>query len=352
MPPRKRSPENVGLPKRWSFRHGAYYYQVPEGLRHMWDGKALFRLGGSLAQAHAEYAKRVAESEKGGEVRTIGDLLDKYELRVIPTLSETNKTASRSHIRALRRVFQDYPLKDLEPIDCYKYYDSRSAKVSAKHEIGLLKSACQYAIQWGDIKAHPIKDVKIKGQNSVAERYVTDDEIRTVLNHADRSQFGTKVCQAYIKLKLLTGIRKSDLLKLTRASITDDGLELRQGKTGKGIVFEWSDALHMAVDESLAARPNKESIYLFCNRAGGCYVDAHGKAGTFDNLWTDFMGRVRAELTKQGKTLEHFTEHDLRGKVGSDAESDERAAQLLDHSTTAVTRKHYRRRLKVVKPAA
>lgn len=352
MPPRKRSPENLGLPKRWCYRHGAYYYQVPPALRHFWDDKSMFRLGASLAEAHSAFAARVRDSEKSDVVRTIGDLLDKYELRVMPTLSPTNRTASQSHIRALRRVFQDYPLNLLEPIDCYKYYDIRSAKVSAKHEISLMKSACQYAIQWGDIKAHPIKDVKIKGQQSVSERYVTDDEIRAVLSHTDRSQFGTRVCQAYIKLKLLTGIRKSDMLKLTRASITDEGLELHQGKTGKGIVFQWSDALHMAVDEALEARPNKNSIYLFCGRSGGCYVDSNGKAGVFDNLWTDFLDRVKAELVKQGKTLEHFTEHDLRGKVGSDAESDERAAQLLDHSTTAVTRKHYRRRLKVVKPAA
>ena len=31
MSPRKRNPENEGLPRRWKFEHGAYFYQVPVG---------------------------------------------------------------------------------------------------------------------------------------------------------------------------------------------------------------------------------------------------------------------------------------------------------------------------------
>uniref|UniRef100_UPI00254CEE57 hypothetical protein n=1 Tax=Klebsiella pneumoniae TaxID=573 RepID=UPI00254CEE57 len=73
MAPRKRRTENIGLPSRWCFQHGAYYFQVPLSIRHHWDGKAFFRLGATLAEAHATFASRIRESERDGVVRTVGD---------------------------------------------------------------------------------------------------------------------------------------------------------------------------------------------------------------------------------------------------------------------------------------
>jgi len=48
---------------------------------------------------------------------------------------------------------------------------------------------------------------------------------------------------------------------------------------------------------------------------------------------------------------ESFSEHDLRGKVGSDVDTDVEAQEQLGHSDTKTTRKHYRRRGSVVKAA-
>ncbi|TDR55003.1 hypothetical protein DFP85_106148 [Halomonas ventosae] len=45
-----------------------------------------------------------------------------------------------------------------------------------------------------------------------------------------------------------------------------------------------------------------------------------------------------------------FTQHDLRAKVGNDAENDARAQELLSHSGVAVTRQHYRRKNKAIRP--
>jgi hypothetical protein len=40
-----------------------------------------------------------------------------------------------------------------------------------------------------------------------------------------------------------------------------------------------------------------------------------------------------------------FWEHDIRGAAGTDAESDTRAQELLDHESVSTTRKSYRRNL-------
>jgi integrase len=49
---------------------------------------------------------------------------------------------------------------------------------------------------------------------------------------------------------------------------------------------------------------------------------------------------------------ERFTEHDLRGKVGSDIVSVERAADLLGHASKEITKRHYRRKPEVLSPSA
>jgi hypothetical protein len=64
-------------------------------------------------------------------------------------------------------------------------------------------------------------------------------------------------------------------------------------------------------------------------------------------MWQRFMAR----LLKETKIIERFTEHDLRGKVGSDAESLEREFSLRDRQrVTASLRKDLS--VKAVSPSA
>lgn len=87
--PRRRNPENKHLPERWQQHHGAYFYQVPAGLESLWDGKRKFRLGKTLPEAYAEWARRL---ERNDQAKTIGALLDKYGLRVVPTKAPSCET--------------------------------------------------------------------------------------------------------------------------------------------------------------------------------------------------------------------------------------------------------------------
>ena len=55
------------------------------------------------------------------------------------------------------------------------------------------------------------------------------------------------------------------------------------------------------------------------------------------------------DLIKETKLKNKFSESDLRAKTASDT-TEQHAFELLDHSTSDVTRRHYRRKPKVVKP--
>lgn len=63
-------------------------------------------------------------------------------------------------------------------------------------------------------------------------------------------------------------------------------------------------------------------------------------------MWSRYIERLLAET----KVEERFTEHDLRAKCASDAESLQHAQTLLAHADNKVTNKHYRRAPVVIKP--
>ena len=112
-------------------------------------------------------------------------------------------------------------------------------------------------------------------------------------------------------------------------------------------IFEWTPALEEAVSQAKAARPIDFSPWLFCTSKGkGYFNEDSGQATGWDSMWQRFMRR----LLKDTKITERFTEHDLRGKVGSDLASIERATDLLGHASREITKRHYRRKPEVIKP--
>lgn len=68
-------------------------------------------------------------------------------------------------------------------------------------------------------------------------------------------------------------------------------------------------------------------------------------ASSFASIWQ----RKMKKAMEAGMLKERFTDHDLRAKTGSDAEL-EHATKLLPHLDPKVTRKHYRRKVPVVRP--
>lgn len=347
--PKKRSAENKGLPERWRFAHGAYYYRVPPGQESAWNGKQMFRLGKTLPEAYKEWAKRLEYVSKAG---TIGELLDRYALEVVPTKAACTQVGNASHIKRLRAVFGHMPLSSIEPKDVYKYADKRNSKVNARQEIGVLSHAYTKAVQWGYINRHPFKgEVRLAGEKP-RTRYVEDSEIIACLAlDPFRKKGSISAIQAYIRLKLLTGLRQGDLLRLSESMLMEDGIHVTPRKTrassGKRTIYEWTEELRAAVKMAQDARPNRKSEYLFCNRRGECYVDEeNGRAYGWSSMWQRFMARVLEET----EVKERFTEHDLRAKTSSDAESVEHARALLSHVNSNITTRIYRRKPEKVKP--
>lgn len=352
MPPRKRNAENRGLPARWRFTHGAYYYCVPPGLEHLWDGKKQFRLGGTLPEAYQAWAERM-ESD-GSEIRTIADLLDRYALEVVPTKARATQAGNSAAIKKLRAVFGHMAITAFKPAHAYGYRDRRgkSSPTGANRELEVLSHAFTKAIEWGALDRHPMIEGKFrKLPTAPRERYVEDWEVVEALSLPARRKRGSVLMlQAYIELKLLTGLRRGDLLSLRESDVGEDGITVRPRKTaktsGKRIMIEWSPALREAVARCRMARPKELAPWLFCNRYGEPMIGEDGRANGFDSLWQRFMARCLAET----KLEVRFSERDLRAKCATDAESLEHAMQLLAHADRRTTAKWYRRGPERVRP--
>lgn len=358
----KRKRENIGLPARWSILHKAYYFKVPIGQEDLWDGKQRFRLGKTLSEAYKNWSDRMQARENA---KTIGQLLDRYLAEVIPKKDVSSQPTQVIQLKQLRSTFGEMSLTALRPVHIYQYIDKRKIKyrdektgrmrggmTAAERETEILSHAFTKAVEWGYMDRHPFKgEVRVTGGNKPRTRYVEDWEILECAKVASPRKKGSVLAiNAYIQLKIITGMDRGDILRLKMSDLREDGIHNVRGKTenttGKGTIYSWSPDLRAAVNLAIATRPT-ESEFLFCTRKGtGYYNEDNGRADGWKNMWARFMDK----LLEQTKVTERFTEHDLRAKAGSDATTLDQAQALLAHADPATTERIYRRKKVVVAP--
>lgn len=335
--PKKRLPENRGLPKRWCYKNGAYRYRVPPGLEYLWDGKQIFTLGKTLSEAHKEFALRMESSKTA---KTIRDLIDRYQIEVIPTKSVKTQRDNLKQAERLRAVFGKKEIHDIEPQEIYQYYDRRDAKVAAKREIALLSHIYTKAVEWGYLKKHPFKgEVRIAGETPRG-RYIKDWELAECFSLKKKPGCNTELIQAFIAFEVVAGTRKQDALTIKIEDLKDDGIHIHTKKRGKPIIIEWTRALRIVTQQLLDLRSVDISPYLICTRRGlSYYNDEKRSCSGFDSIFRRFMDRCLDETELE----ERFTVHDLRAKCASDIKDEEDAMKLLAHSNVNITRRSYRR---------
>ena len=240
--PKPRRTENRSLPSRWRFKHGAYYYRVPNNARELWDGKTEFRLGSTLYEAYRAWADRV---EAHSDARTMAQLLDRYALEVVPGKASKTQESNRISIRRLRPVFGSMPIIAIKPRHAYRYRDKVTKKngaASANRDLEVLSHSLSKAVEWGLIDRNSIKGQVRKNAIPRRDRYVEDWEIN------EACKVASPMLRAYVVLKLITGLRRGDLLRLQSSDLQDDGLHVSTSKTGKRLIISWTNELAQAVE--------------------------------------------------------------------------------------------------------
>lgn len=280
--------------------------------------------------------RNYAEMLEERPITRMGDLFDRYLVEVVPEKSERTQRDNRYEMRLLRAAFKDMTPEAFLPKHGYAYYHERKKKSlkRANAELALLSHVFTKAIEWGVASDNPCRLIR-KQRPKPRRRYVTESE------YAAAYQLMPPMAQCAMDLAVLTGLRPGDLLSLTRANLTEDGIEITTSKTGKTLLIEWSEALRDVVRRAQALPPHVRQA-LICNKQGRPY--------TVDGFNTIFYRAMTKALNDDGNPLiERFQFRDLRAKSASD-DTAELASKRLGHASPAITERVYRRKAERVKP--
>lgn len=324
MPMGRRRKKNTHLPRGVSLEWGSYYFRGPDRKR--------LKLGRDFAEA----MRRYGELFRDEPLTTLGAVLDRYQREITPAKAARTQVDERRYLAKLREVFGGMAPRAVTPVMAATMRDRiavKSGAVQANHHLKTLKHVFKVATEWGVVPANPAREVsKLKVKQR--ERYVTDDELAKVYEKA------SPMVQVAIDLAVLTGLRRGDLLALTKDQLREDGIHVRTSKTARGLIIAYSPELTEVLERAKTLKPRFRTALLATRRG------KHFTGNGFGTMWR----RAMVAAFPKGQEAQRFTFNDLRSKSASDTKELSEASARLGHTTTAVTQRHYIRKPAVVKP--
>lgn len=343
--PRKRLTDHH-LPARVYFKDGRYRYLDRDGHWHT--------LGKEWDRAARDEFDRL--SRGSAPPQTVSALLDAFLIHREGQVRDGDAAKrtlddNEQEAKILRMVFGQMPAASVKRQHVARFLRERTNKegkpapIRANREAALLSSAYSWAMglrDW-DINENPCYGVR-RNREKPRDRYVTTSELAKWKQHAP------KWLRAYILLKRLSGARQGEMLLLRRHSLTDAGLVFLIGKTQRIKIVRWSWAMRVAVNSLFALqKPPKtddDKVVQLPRPDQPLFMSRFGTALTnmgFKSAWA----RAMADYLEAGGA--RFREHDIRAKSGSDLPLD-RAQELLDHASPAMTKRTYQRGATKVRP--
>lgn len=230
------------LPKGIRAKHGRYYLVRRHGARTLWIGLTRVSEGPQALQA------ALAEQGLPTTVRTVGDLVRSFladdTLQLAPaTRAEYVRSAHAKILPELGRL----DIGTLTPALVARYLERgrRAGRaVAANRERAVLSSAYEWGMRNGHAESNPCRGVR-RNRESPARVYVTDEQYLAAYRRAPTA------LRNLMHVGYLTGLRLSDLCRLRRDWLTEDGIELVESKTGKRRLIEWQPFLRLAVERAL-----------------------------------------------------------------------------------------------------
>lgn len=222
-------------------------------------------------------------------------------------------------------TFGDLPLDQIDSSAVRLWFDSYSqtAPGGANRTLDVMRQIFSYACRCGYIQCNPTRSVKANPRRKLT-RFLSRTEIdrlHVALNAHHGRESGRQQVEI-IRLLLLTGCRKSELIHLRWSEIDGNALHLTDGKTGPRLIFLNSQARAI-----LVRQPRADSPYVFPSP----YDSAKSRSKEL-SLWR----KVRRKAGIQDARL-----HDLRHTFASHAVMQgvplPVLSRLLGHSRTRMT---------------
>ena len=239
--------------------------------------------------------------------------------------------------------FGTLPLDRITRSRVNRWFDqySRSAPGGANHALDTLSGILNHAIICGHITINPARGVRRNPRRKMT-RFLSREEIRrlhAVLDACVAERPVNAPAADIIRLLLLTGCRRGEIVNLQWREVGEDILELVDSKTGPRTVF-----LSPKAKAVIERQPRSGSSWVFPSPANR---EKPRSTDSVDRLWR--IARKRAEI-------EDVRLHDLRHSVASQAVLKgvplPVVARLLGHSQVSMTLRYAHVAEKEVEAAA
>ena len=174
----------------------------------------------------------------------------------------TRKSAGRVLAGKLLPAFGPLPLDRIDRAGVHRWFDeySQTAPGGANSALKLLRSILNHAVVCGHLDTNPAKGIK-RNPRPTLTRFLLREEIRRLHRALDRLT-GARPSRArqadIVRLLLLTGCRKSEILTMRWQDVDGDTLNLADAKTGPRQVL-----LNAPARAILERQPRSNSPYVF-----------------------------------------------------------------------------------------
>ena len=220
----------------------------------------------TVAEVRRECHGRKAEPEAAGAPRPVAPLFRDFvegawkEAHFDGYKPSTRKGVQSLLDRQLLPAFGSKPLDRITLAHISRWFDrfSRTAPGNANHALDLLRQIMNIAIELGHLDTNPARSAE-RNPERVLTRFLSRDEIARLHRVLDSQTRHSRREQAdIIRLLLLTGCRRSEILRLRWSEVDHDKLVLADSKTGPRTV-----TLNTQARLILERRPRGGSPFVF-----------------------------------------------------------------------------------------
>lgn len=304
-----------------------YYYDMrPEGKPDV-----------PLGNDHAEAVKRWTELHlnKPRIAGTLQEAFSRWRDEVLPKYaSEVTRKGYRNSLKMIEPVFGPATWDTITPKSITSYLDKRSSKTQGNREMALLSVIWSWAVREELVsKSFPLlgeRGWKNKEQARTVE--VTDAMFAAVYSAGDQ------MIRAAMDIATATGLRLTDVRTVLMP--TNGVLHVKASKTGKRASFDVLSSI--VLSRVLSEREKVKANHLMLlSTSTGRQVSPRMLRDTWEAARNSALADpANAAIADEIKAMYM---RDLRKRAASLAEDMEAASKLLQHSSQAVTAKHYRR---------
>ena len=217
-------------------------------------------------------------------------------------------------------TFGPQRLSEIDRSAVHEWFDrySETAPAGANRTLDILRQIFSYAIECGHIDTNPTRSVR-HNPRPRRTRFLSQDEIARVHAALDahRGRGSGRQQAAIIRLLLLTGCRKGELVGLRWKEVDGDRLCLVDSKTGPRTVY-----LSKTAQAVIVRQPRTGSPYVFPS-----LTDGSRPRSSEISLWRKVRREARVEDVRLHDLRHTFASHAVMHRVPLPVLS-----QLLGHS--------------------